>query len=83
MTRHWGYNAASLAFLTFYFEIQKAPEKPVVHILINPQKTGVATHIHLFGLEWYVYTPSKLIIWVISQNLGAKSRKQDTVPTQS
>ena len=49
----------------------------------NPQKLGVATHIHLFGLEWYVYTPSKLIIWVISQNLGAKSRKQDTVPTQS
>lgn len=25
---YWGYNAASLAFLTFYFEIQKAPEKP-------------------------------------------------------
>jgi hypothetical protein len=75
--KHW---STSLPLLTFnYFAIQNALEKPLVTNIQIPQCKSWA-YVCVF-LDWgYVYTPSKLTIGHGSRDLGAKSRKQDTVP---
>lgn len=61
--------------------VYKSPSPAPFISLCDPEGSESSGRMCVFGLE-YVYTPSKLIIGHGSRDSGAKSRKQDTVPTQ-